>query len=231
MRMTAPILTAALLTFCVGCTTGPFAILSEDQPTGLEPGSNEWWAHQASLPAGARQRCYKGKNWPVQPRPTGPKQQLTQAFHSAHYWPLPYICQDRAIVKQMVSLQETNGWTEESTLFTRHFKPDNTLSVPGELHLIDILEDNPLKYRTVYIQSTYNETIDAARMANVQSVIQEVTQGQEEVPVVVRRARDYSRPANEVNIINDLYTGSIPTPRLGRGGGSGTSTGLPVTGP
>ena len=231
MKMTAPILTAALLTFSVGCTTGPFAIFREDQMPGFEPGSNDWWAHQAQQPPGARQRCYKGKNWPVQPRPTGPKQQLTQAFHSAHYWPLPYVCQDRNIVKHMVEVQETNGWTEECTLFARHFNPDQTLSVPGELHLIDILEVTPLQYRTVYIQSTYNETIDEARLANVKSAIKKVTRGQEQVPVVVRRARDYSRPANEVNIINDLYTGSIPTPRLGGSGGGGSVPAVPTTGP
>lgn len=237
MRMRGPVISSVLLMILSGCVTGPFGYFMHDgNDCGPKPGSAEWWNQQAAAPPGARQKCYKGKSWPVQPRPTGPKQQFTHAFHSAHYWPLPYVCQDRAYVRDIIHTQVRNGWVEETTLYHRHFEGDQSLTVPGELHLLDILEVTPLQHRTVYVQATRNHDLDNARLANVRQMIVELTGGEESVPVELRRGREYSRPASEVKIINDLYSGSVPTPRLGGtagggGGGGGAGAGVPATGP
>lgn len=215
------VICAALLLTACGCATGPFSLVSNPGQSGLEPGSDQWWAEQATLPPGVRQKCHKGKNWPVQPRSTLPRQQFSHTYHSAHYWPLPYVCQDREYVRSIVQTQMNNGWQEETTLYARHFSEDQTLNVPGQLHLVDILEVTPAQYRTVYVQSSYNPDVDNARVANVQQMVAELTGGTEQIPVSVRRGRDYSRPASEVKIINDLYNASVPVPRLGAAGGGG----------
>lgn len=216
------IITALLAAGLSGCATGPVCFFGDEEcETGYEPGSCEWWADRAHAPPGTRQRCHKGKMWPVRPRPTGERQQFTHAYHSEHYWPLPYVCQDRSYVRDIIGTQERLGWQEETTLYARHFEEDGQLNVPGRLHLIDILEVTPTKYRTVYIQSTYDTEIDNVRTANVQQEISELTGGTETVSVLTRRGRDYSRPASEVKIINDLYNESAPSPRLGAGGGGG----------
>lgn len=234
MRISGHTSLALLLLVLTGCATGPVSIVGDDEINcGPEPGSPDWWAIQASYPPGVRNKCYKGKNWPVQPRPDLPRQQFSHTYHSAHYWPLPYVCQDREYVRNIVATQERNGWQQETTLYDRHFEIDQTLNVPGELQLIDILEVTPSRYRTVYVQATYNPEIDAVRISSVQQKVAELTGGNENVPVLIRRGRDYSRPASEVKIINDLYNSSVPTPRLpgAPGGGGGAGAAAPATGP
>lgn len=215
-------------TILSGCATGPISFVSEDEAcNAVEPGSCEWWSQRALDPPGVRNRCCKGKVWPVRPRPTGPRQQFSHTYHSATYWPLPYVCQDRQYIRDIVEIQRTNGWQQETTLYHRHFGDDQMLTVPGRLHLVDILEVTPVRYRTVYIQSSHNAEIDNVRMANVQQSLLDLTGGTDSMPVVIRSGRDYSRPASEVKIINDLYDGSVLTPRLGgaAGGASGGSAG------
>ncbi len=231
---------AFVSTIC-GCSTGPLSFFGpgSDVVGGAEPGSNDWWSQQAMLPPGVRQKCYKGKNWPPRPRPTCEPQQFSHTYHSAHYWPLPYVCQDRQFMADIINTQENNGWQEETTMYHRHFQEDQMLNVPGNLHLIDILETTPSRYRTVYVQASYNAEIDNARQANVQQALNELTNGEENIQVVVRRCRGYDRPAGEVKMINDLYNSSIPSPRLagaaagggGGGGGGGAAGALSGIGP
>ena len=135
-------------------------------------------------------------------------------------------------MKNISDIQVSNGWKQETTLYDRHFAEDDLLNIPGQLHLIDILEVTPAKYRTVYVQSTYDQNVDIARVSNVQAAIAELTNGTETVSVLTRRGRDYSRPASEVQAINDLYNGSLPQPRIsgGGGGGGGTAGSAPAIG-
>ena len=229
MRNYGLVIIGAIVLSMTGCATGPVTFVGDDTQCGPEAGSAEWWAQQAELPPGVRKKCYKGKSWPVQPRSDLPRQQFTHTYHSAHYWPLPYVCQDRDYMRNIVETQVGNGWQQETTLYSRHFADDDTLNIPGELQLIDILEVTPQSRRTVYVQASYNPDVDSVRISNVQQKIAELTAGMEQIPVMVRRGRDYSRPASEVKIINDLYSTSVPTPRLGGGGGGGG--GAAPTGP
>ena len=142
-------------------------------------------------------------------------------------------------MRDIVNVQLNNGWQEQTTLYDRHFEPDQQLSVPGRLHLLDILEIVPAGRRTVFVQSSYNAEIDSTRLTNVQLAVAELT-GPDSVPVVLRPGREYSRPASEVKVINDLYISSTPTPRLasaaggggaGGGGAAGAISGAAPTGP
>ena len=224
--MTGPCCFAiATMTLLAGCMTGPQLIESADPHNGAEAGTPQWWSEKAQITPGVRQKCKKGKIWPVRPRPTGEGQQFSHTFHDAHYWPLPYVCQDRQYVKNIMEIQKSNGWTEETTLYNRHFEPDDQiLTRPGRLHLQRILEITPQHRRTVYVQSTRNPNIDNVRLTNVESAIAELAHGLERVTVSVRTGREYSRPASEEQIINDLYNSTIPSPRLG--GAAASSTGI-----
>lgn len=112
-----------------------------------------------------------------------------------------------------------NGWREASTLDPRFFDENHQLNAPGEARLLNILEVNPLNYRTVYIQSSRHPEIDNIRVSNVQQRVMDLTQGEEHVGVELHKGRTYYRPASEVKIINDLYNSSVPTPRLGSSSG------------
>ena len=91
-----------------------------------------WYADRASDPVGSRQRLIKGKFWPPTPRPTGRSQIPSHRYHSAHYWPYPYKCEDRAFVRQVSNSQISNGWVMATTLYSYHFNPDtNQLTRSG----------------------------------------------------------------------------------------------------
>lgn len=219
-----------MLILLSGCMTGPSLIANDDPYSNSKPGSDQWWFEKAQITPGVRQKCKKGKTWPARPRPAGEGQQFSHTFHAAHYWPLPYVCADRQYVHNIMDVQKSNGWAEENTLYSRHFSDsDQTLTRPGRLHLQRILEITPLQRRAVYVQSTRDPGIDDVRLSNTKSAIAELTRGLENVSVTLRTGREYSRPASEVQIINDLYNSSIPTPRLGGaagaagGGGSGAA--------
>jgi len=215
----------ALLTLVSGCMTGPSLIESTDPYSNAKPGSDQWWAQKAQITPGVRQKYKKGKIWPARPRPMGEPQQFSHTFHAAHYWPLPYVCQDRQYVRDIMEVQKMNGWTEETTLYSRHFSAaDQTLTRSGQLHLERILEITPLRRRAVFVQSTRNPAIDNIRLTNVESAVAEFTSGLETVSVSIRQGREYSRPASEVQITNDLYNSSIPSPRLGGSAGSSSSS-------
>ena len=219
----------AMMTLLVGCVTGPSLVERTDPYSNARPGSAQWWSEKAQITPGVRQTCKKGKIWPADPRPSGEGQQFSHVFHSAHYWPLPYVCADRQYVSGIMEVQKSNGWIEETTLYSRHFSSDDqTLTRPGQLHLLRILEITPLQRRTVYVQSTRDPAIDNARLSNIEGAITELTHGTETVSVSLRRGREYSRPASEVQIINDLYNSGIPSPRLG--GATGLMTGVTGSG-
>ena len=105
------VIAALILGTVSGCATGPLADLvgSEEAQCDTHVGSADWWSQQAMLPPGVRQKCKKGKMWPVQPRPTVPPQQFSHTYHSAHYWPLPYVCQERDYVRSLVNSQLNTG--------------------------------------------------------------------------------------------------------------------------
>ena len=214
-----------MMTLLSGCMTGPSLIRSTDLNSSREQGSDQWWAEKALITPGARRKGKKGKTWPAQVRPSGEGQQFSHTFHAAHYWPLPYVCQDRQYVRDIMEVQKSNGWVEQTTLYDRHFNnKEQRLTRPGQLHLQRILEITPLRRRAVYIQSTRDPSIDNIRLTNVESAIAELTLGLETVTVSVRKGREYNRPASEVQIVNDLYNSSIPSPRLGGTAGSSVSS-------
>ena len=210
-----------------GCMTGPTIFERHDQYSSLEPGSDAWWAEKAMLPPGVRQKCHKGKVWPPVPRSTQEPQQFSHTYHSEHYWPLPYVCQDREAVAVALEQQTSLGWQEQTTLYEQHFDPvTHQLNRAGNLHLDYILHVVPAHRRTVFVQSTYQPDVDSIRTESVNQAMAMFSQGQSPVAVVVRECQQYGRPAAEVGQINARYLSSMPSPRLNSGsGGGGSSSG------
>ncbi len=207
-----------------GCATGPQFFGHTDETSCYEPGSDEWWAEKALLPPGERQKCKKGKIWPARPRSTEPPQQFSHTYHSEHYWPLPYVCRDRQAVHDMMDMQVSLGWQEETTIYNRHFDLEaNTLTRAGELHLQRIVYVSPPERRAVYVQSTHDAGMDAVRLEIVQAAVASICNGNMDVPITLRECQEYGRAASEVQTINSMYNGSIASPRLSSAGGSGAA--------
>ncbi len=227
-----------LLVTCSGCMTGPTLFERDDPRSRHEPGSDGWWAEKAALPPGVRQKYKKGKIWPVSPRSTQEPQQFSHTYHSAHYWPLPYVCQDRQYFHATMEQQVSLGWREETTLYDRHFESNSQqLNRAGQLHLDYLLHVIPPERRAVFIQSTYDSAMDVMRTEAVHAAIAQSSAADAGINVEVRDCQQLSRPAAEVERINTRYMSTFPAPRLGSvssgsgGGGGGQQSGAASSAP
>jgi hypothetical protein len=208
-----------------GCMTS--GIFQRDDPTSRhKPGSDAWWAEKGELPPGVRQSRWKGKMWPVAPRSTAPKQQLTHVYHSQHYWPHPYAALDSAAVHRMIDTQTALGWQDQTTLYDRHFDQDTqSLNTAGRLQLEYILFTVPPQRRNVYVQATHSPDGDEIRRASVAEVAASMSPGQTPADITIRSCEEIGRPAAEVASIAQQYLQSTPVPRIGSGGGGGGFSG------
>lgn len=182
------------------------------------------WAEKASRPVGSRQKYKFGELWPPYPRPTGKKQGFWSRYHSAHYWPHPYRCEDRAFVRDVMDRQMHNGWTDQTTLYAYHFEADgNKLTEAGLMHLRWILENAPEERRVIFVQSANASIESQQRLANVQHAASEMA-GDQGVPSTMLRATpSYGRPAREEDMKYRAYVGSILPPRIQYTAGGGTA--------
>ena len=210
------------------------------QAGGPLPYSEEWYQQRADDPPGARQIAKHGKYWPPFPRPQGRKQTFSHAFHSAHYWPYPYDCQDRSDVHALIDAQTSAGWVLATTLHDYHFDADTQkLTDAGRTQLMWVMNSAPPQFRTVYVAQGMTGEMGQLRAASAEKFLTE--SGTPNVPPVVIRAETFAgRPANEVDRLRNMELNSIPRPRLfligaakqggggaggGGGGGNGSTSG------
>lgn len=183
------------------------------------------YAYHAQDPVGARQKYKYGKAWPPYPRPIGEPQLLVHRFHAAHYWPWPYIDQDRSYIRNLSQLHVCNGWINATTLYDYHFDPaTNELNRAGRIQLKWILQNAPQPYRLAFVQTASNAEHSQQRMASVHDHCAELVGAENTPPVMLRVASPLRRAAEEVDAIRRKEIQSIPTPRIG-GSGAGASGG------
>lgn len=192
----------------------------------------DWYARRALDPVGSRRRYIKGKFWPPFPRPEGLSMLPSHRFHAAHYWPYPYICEDRQSVRDYISMQEETGWENATTLYDYHFDGDNQgVNRSGRIQLQWILRNAPEHRKIVYVQAASDVTASNYRVANVQSEISEMVGLENSPPVMLRVTSPLGRPAQEVDSIQLKARESQPVPRISApfnsagGSGSGASSG------
>jgi len=199
---------------------------------GPDRWSDTWYAEKAQLPTGARQREHHGKLWPPFARPTGDKQEWSHRFHTAHYWPHPYNCQDLGYLRTVSASQVDNGWMTQTTLYDYHFDSEtNALNQAGRLHLNWILNTIPEHRRYVWVQATEEPADSERRLAQVQQAAGELSANEKLPPIALRVAPTDGRPTNEINHIRELESGSMLPPHIeytspsagtgGSGGGAG----------
>ncbi len=175
-----------------------------------------WFTSKGTYPTGSRQVCKHGKLWPPYPRPIGPKEPFMHKYHRAHYWPYPYICDDRSAVRQVCDQQTTNGWANYTTLYDFHFDAETQeLNQAGRMKLQWITRYCPAKYRLAYVAIGMSEQDSEIRLANVQAAAAAMAFGDLcEVPVSLRIAQSVGTPADEVFLIRGSYLLSTPVPRI-----------------
>ncbi|MEX0717758.1 MAG: hypothetical protein WD066_14285 [Planctomycetaceae bacterium] len=177
--------------------------------------SEEWYAQRSGDPVSARQVDHAGKQWPPYARPRGEKSEFSHIYHAAHYWPYPYVCDDRAYVRTVLALQEHNGWTEATTMYEYHFDADTQeVNQPGRLHMRWILQNPRPEYRVIHVQTAENAALTEARLAATRlAAIEQV--GEADLPPILPRVTEpLGRPAREIDAIQRQIFETIPEPRI-----------------
>ena len=174
-----------------------------------------YYAARACEPVSSKQFEKHGKLWPPYPRPAGPANLPSHIYHAAHYWPWPYVCQDRQSVREHEEILEEAGWVSETTLYDYHFDNDqHTLNRAGLIHLRWILQNAPENRRTVYVQAGSSNGQSQMRATNVTEELTEMIPVGSIPPVVLRVTTPLGRPASEVDKIQRSQTESTPKPRI-----------------
>ncbi len=218
MNFRLQLLSAIVLAFLVtggnmaSADIWPFKRISDNPHKRWSP---EWYCFEAERPTGARQKCKYGKPWPPRPRPTGPKQQFSHKYHAAHYWPHPYVCDDRAYLQMVSDAQVRAGWTKATTLYDYHFEEETqTLNHSGVLHLQWILGHVPAEHRVTYIQKSYTPGVNEIRLAGVQQAATEMLRTDRLPPIQFRTTYPVGRPAIEVDAIRRAELETQPAPQI-----------------
>ena len=190
----------------------------------------DWYARRSLDPVGSRRRYVKGKFWPPFPRPEGLSMLPSHRFHTAHYWPYPYVCEDRHSVQEFIATQEEAGWENATTLYDYHFdNDDQSVNRSGLMQLQWILRNVPEHRKIVYVQAANNVAASNLRVASVQSEISEAVGLENSPPVTLRITSPLGRSALEVDKIQLKAQSTLPAPRIspavsggaGRGGSAG----------
>ncbi|WP_437188485.1 hypothetical protein SH668x_001932 [Planctomicrobium sp. SH668] len=207
------------LFFCLAACVVSVQTVKADWPFftngSTKRGTPEYYAERASDPPGARQLYRHGKLWPPVPRPVGPNQLFVHRYHTAHYWPHPYICDDREAVNAIAYTQVQNGWLKETTLYSYHFDPvSNELNSSGVNHLRWIMMNVPVEYRSIAVANDYRAEVTAARASNVERELVQLMGANSGIQVATRYAEPVGRPAKEVQAIFEAATANAPPPIL-----------------
>lgn len=219
-----------IATATVGTASAGWPFFSED---GLRRGTPEYYAARAGDPPGTRQKYLHGKLWPVQARPVGPEQTLVHRFHTAHYWPHPYNCQDREAIRSVMYIQARNGWQTATTFYEYHFDPETQeLNAAGLKHLSWLLTYVPEEHRQAFVAIDDNPAALGIRIADVERQIAGAPNAQS-IPVMPRHTHPLGRPASEVQSIMTGAAAAALPPAIqystgsssGGGGGGGGSIG------
>lgn len=149
-------------------------------------------------------------------------------FHRNSAWPEPFQSADRNIAREYFRIQVSNGWRLQNTVGTWFYEDGtNELNRAGELKVKQIVTQNPVHRRTVFVLMGETQAITAKRIDSVQRTISRfVPEGP--LPQILLTDVDLEGGSGEYfDRIDSAYRQSIPAPRLdgGAGGGGGGAQG------
>jgi hypothetical protein len=197
-----------------GVIPWPWEVKYPPRMTQRRAEKDAYYAARAYDPIGARQIDKKGKLWPPYPRPTGPANLPSHLYHAEHYWPHPYVCQDRDFVRDLSAAQTSNGWVTMTTLYDYHFDETHQLNESGRMQLRWILENAPAKHRYAFVQAGIDNATSQARMSAVKIEATQLVGADQAPPVLIRMTSPLGRPAEEVDAIRRKERQSIVDPRI-----------------
>jgi hypothetical protein len=86
-------------------------------------------------------------------------------YHTNDLWPWPYICPDRAAVREPFAIMVNNGWRRQNLLGPHHFDPQKgTLTTAGELKVHWIMTQAPPERRGIFVERSLDAAVTAQRV-------------------------------------------------------------------
>jgi len=148
-------------------------------------------------------------------------------FRRNSAWPEPFQSADRALTREYWTIQVNNGWRLQNTVGNCFYEEgSNELTRAGELKVKQIVTQNPVHRRTVFVLMADTQAVTAKRVDAIQRAVSKyVPEGP--LPQILLTDSDVEGGSGEYfDKIDNAYRSSIPAPRLGEGGsGSGSGSG------
>ena len=140
---------------------------------------------------------------------------VRRGYHRNVAWPWPYICPDRAAVREPFGIMVNNGWRRQNLLGEHHFNPQaNGLTKAGELKVEWILTQAPPEHRTVFVERSVDPSVTASRMAAAREYSSQIAIEGQPPEVAETYIVSEGRPASVVDSINVRFQESARPPVL-----------------
>lgn len=147
-------------------------------------------------------------------------------FHRNNAWPEPFQSADRSLTREYWNIQVNNGWRLQNTVGNWFYEEgSNELTRAGELKVKQIVTQNPVHRRTVFVLMSDTQAITAKRVDAIQRAVSKyVPEGP--LPQILLTDTDVEGGAGDYfDQISNAYRQSIPAPRLDGGGSGGSGSG------
>ena len=151
-------------------------------------------------------------------QPNSPWHNFWVSWHRNNCWPEPFTTVGTASVWNMVDAQVAKGWEVQDLLGDAHFEADNSkLSAAGRLKVHAILTQNPVAFRTVFVERGWTDEVTAKRLAAAQMGTAQMVADSGPMPaVLVSNSLPATMSADTVTGVNAWAAGfqaTIPKPQ------------------
>jgi hypothetical protein len=130
-------------------------------------------------------------------------------------WPWPYICPDRASVREPFALMVENGWRRQNLLGPHHFDASTgKLTTAGELKVHWIMTQAPPERRMIFVERSLDSGVTASRIELARDYAARVAADGRTPQVGDTHLVSEGRPAGTVDAIYTRFNESMQPPVL-----------------
>jgi hypothetical protein len=140
---------------------------------------------------------------------------IRSGYHQNEMWPWPYVCPDRAAVREPFAIMVNNGWRRQNLLGPHHFDAETgQLTTAGELKVHWIMTQAPPDRRSIFVERSLNPQQTAERVAVARQFAAQVSIDSRTPEVSETHLVSEGRPAASVDAVYTRYNESMPPPVL-----------------
>lgn len=140
-------------------------------------------------------------------------------------WPHPFLRADQQSVRQTFGVMVQRGWEQQMVFQSFHFDPNsNELNALGDQKLRWLLSQAPADRAQIFVQQTFDEKTNSARMLAIQTRASEIAANSNHPDIVPSNSNPYLMrgvPAEALTSSVLSASGGVGTVGGGSGGSSG----------